>query len=74
MHVDLLDILRCPYCGGRLELVTSLFHRAEAGTITDGIIGCQCCVFPVVDGIPVMHLHPASNAARVAWVSISTMN
>ncbi len=64
MHVDLLDILRCPYCGGRLELVTSLFHRAEAGTITDGIIGCQCCVFPVVDGIPVMHLHPASNAAR----------
>lgn len=64
MHIELLEILRCPYCGGRLELVTSLFHRADAGTITDGVIGCQCCVFPVVDGIPVMHLHPASNAAR----------
>lgn len=64
MHVDLLEILRCPYCGGRLELVTSLFHRSDADTITDGVLGCQCCVFPVVDGIPVMHLHPASNAAR----------
>ena len=64
MHVDLLAILRCPYCGGRLDLVTSLFHRADGDTIRDGVIGCQCCVFPVVDGIPVMHLHPASNTAR----------
>lgn len=64
MHLDLLAILRCPYCGGRLELVMSSFHRTQGDTITDGVIGCQCCVFPVVDGIPVMHLHPASNAAR----------
>ena len=27
MQISTLDILRCPYCGGRLELVTSLFHR-----------------------------------------------
>ena len=26
MHVDLFEILRCPYCGGRLELVTSIFN------------------------------------------------
>ncbi|MEQ1731123.1 MAG: methyltransferase domain-containing protein [Vicinamibacterales bacterium] len=64
MHVDLLAILRCPYCGSRLELVTSIFHRTDADTIKDGVLGCECCVFPVVDGIPVMHLHPASNAAR----------
>ena len=51
MHLDLLEILRCPYCGGHLELVTSLFHRSDKYTVTDGVLGCQCCVFPVVDGI-----------------------
>ena len=64
MHVDLLEILRCPYCGGHLELVTSHFHRTSGDTITDGVLGCQCCVFPVVDGIPVLHLHPAAVKAR----------
>lgn len=64
MQRDLLTILRCPYCGGRLELVTSLFHRATADTIGDGVLGCECCVFPVVDGIPVLHLHPAAVRAR----------
>ena len=64
MHLDLLEILRCPYCGGHLELVTSLFHRSDKYTVTDGVLGCQCCVFPVVDGIPVLHLHPAAVKAR----------
>jgi len=64
MHTDLLEILRCPYCGGRLELVTSLFHRSTGDTITDGVLGCQCCVFPVVDGIPVLHLQPSAVKAR----------
>src|SRR5262245_4959132 len=64
MHISLLDILRCPYCGGRLELVTSLFHRSEADEITDGILGCQCCIFPVVAGIPVLHLQPETTKAR----------
>ena len=50
MKTDTLEILRCPYCGGRLELVESLFHRRTAGEIQDGILGCQCCIFPVVDG------------------------
>jgi uncharacterized protein YbaR (Trm112 family) len=64
MNVSLLDILRCPYCGGRLELVTSMFHRAEGATIRDGILGCHCCIFAVVDGIPVLHLQAASTDAR----------
>ena len=64
MHVDLLDILRCPYCGGHLELVTSLFHQTDGDTIANGILGCQCCVFPVVDGIPVLHLNPSGVKAR----------
>ncbi|MGC4085092.1 MAG: hypothetical protein QM736_23995 [Vicinamibacterales bacterium] len=66
MHVDLLEILRCPYCGGRLELVTSLFHRTDGDTIGDGVLGCQCCVFPIVDGIPVLHLGTSAVSARGA--------
>jgi uncharacterized protein YbaR (Trm112 family) len=64
MRLETLEILRCPYCGGRLELVDSLFHRRSAGEIHDGVLGCHCCVFPVVDGIPVLHLQPAAVTAR----------
>src|SRR5438270_4779383 len=64
MRIDTLDILRCPYCGGRLELVESLFHRRTAGKIQDGILGCHCCIFPIVDGIPVLHLQPPATEAR----------
>ena len=64
MKVDTLEILRCPYCGGRLDLVTSLFHRRTGDEIQDGVLGCQCCIFPVVDGIPVLHLLPAATTAR----------
>src|SRR6202171_102446 len=64
MRTDTLNVLRCPYCGGRLELVTSMFHRADGDRISEGILGCHCCIFPVVDGIPVLHLHPPAIAAR----------
>ena len=66
MHTGLLDLLRCPYCGGALELITSHFHRLDAGGVRDGIIGCECCTFPVVDGIPVMHLTEPGPAAAAA--------
>jgi uncharacterized protein YbaR (Trm112 family) len=59
-----LDILRCPYCGGVLALVTSMFHRRDGDEIQDGILGCHCCIFAVVDGIPIMHLDGASTTAR----------
>src|SRR5262245_6548517 len=64
MQLATLEILRCPYCGGRLELVESLFHRRTSDEIHDGILGCHCCIFPVVDGIPVLHLQPPATAAR----------
>lgn len=65
MRIDTLDILRCPFCGGRLELVEGLFHQRTDSDITNGVIACECCVFPVVDGIPVMHLQPHANTARL---------
>jgi uncharacterized protein YbaR (Trm112 family) len=64
MLTETLDVLRCPYCGGRLDLVESLFHRRSGDEIHDGILGCHCCIFPVVDGIPVLHVLPASTMAR----------
>ena len=64
MHTSTFDILRCPYCGGRLDLVTSSFNETRGDDIHTGILGCQCCVFPVIDGIPVMHLQPNATAAR----------
>src|SRR6059058_6108278 len=64
MHLELFEILRCPYCGGPLELVESLFHRRSGDQIIDGILGCHCCIFPVVDGIPVLHLQASASAAR----------
>ena len=64
MKVSTFEILRCPYCGSRLDLVTSSYHEAQGDEIQQGILGCQCCVFPVVDGIPVMHLQPAAVRAR----------
>ena len=64
MRVDTLDVLRCPFCGGRVVVVESLFHRCEGDEINDAILACHCCVFPVVAGIPVMHLAPAAVAAR----------
>src|SRR3989441_6131785 len=64
MRLETLEILRCPYCSGRLELVESLFHRRTNDEIHDGILGCYCCIFPLVDGIPVLHLQPHATAAR----------
>ena len=64
MLIETLDVLRCPYCGGRLALVDSIFHRRSADEIHDGILGCYCCIFPVVDGIPVLHLLPGASLAR----------
>jgi len=80
---ETLAILRCPYCGGGLELVEALPHhrggdpRTEspgheqgqefgAEDIVDGVLGCHCCLFPVVAGIPLMHLHPDAVAALEA--------
>ena len=63
MRSDTLDFLRCPYCGGRLVLDTSHYHHLGGDAIQDGILACQCCIFPVIDGIPVLHLQPAAVTA-----------
>src|SRR5438552_126110 len=44
--------------------VTSLFHETDGDEIENGILGCQCCIFPVVSGIPILHLQSTATAAR----------
>jgi len=63
MRAETLDILRCPYCGGRLALATAQFHTQDGDDLLNGILGCHCCAFPVVAGIPVLHLQPAASKA-----------
>ena len=63
MKEETLDILRCPYCGSRLSLVPSVFQCHTSDEIADGVLQCKCSWFPVVAGIPVLHLeHPVPDA------------
>ena len=66
MRADILEILRCPYCGGHLDLADDHPREREGDMLFAGILGCDCCTFPVVAGIPVMHLQPEAVAAREA--------
>ena len=54
MDASLLDVLRCPFCGTRLDLVQNEALAREGARVTWGVLGCQCCAFPIVDGIPVL--------------------
>ena len=54
MHTSLLDILRCPFCGTALAIVENEALSRAGDDIESGVLGCECCAFPVVAGIPVM--------------------
>jgi len=60
---QLLELLRCPYCGGTLGLADNAALVRQGEHIESGVLGCDCCAFPVVAGIPVMQ---ATDATRVA--------
>lgn len=46
------EFIRCPRCGGILELDTFV----EGGEIQEGILSCATCSleFPIIDGIPIV--------------------
>ncbi|MEZ5285696.1 MAG: hypothetical protein R2712_12995 [Vicinamibacterales bacterium] len=54
MRTTLLDLLRCPFCGGRLNLLDNAALVRATDRIESGVIWCDCCAFPVVAGIPVL--------------------
>jgi uncharacterized protein YbaR (Trm112 family) len=63
MHESLLALLRCPFCGTRLLPVEHDALVRHDERITSGVLGCECCAFPVVDGIPVLMADDASRGA-----------
>ena len=66
MHESLLTLLRCPFCGTRLAPVENHALVRQGGVIVAGVLGCECCAFPVIDGIPVLMADDTARAAIVA--------
>ena len=66
MNLSLLELLRCPYCGNRLSLVDNISLKRVSSTVDSGVLGCECCAFPVVSGIPTL-------IANVLWLAFMTM-
>jgi uncharacterized protein YbaR (Trm112 family)/SAM-dependent methyltransferase len=54
MHEHMLALLRCPFCGTRLSVVENDALVRAGGRIESGVLGCECCAFPIIAGIPVM--------------------
>jgi uncharacterized protein YbaR (Trm112 family) len=63
MRVETLDILRCPFCGSPLSLIDNRALARTATHIESGVLGCQCCAFPIVAGVPVMISDDTTRAA-----------
>ena len=66
MDERLLEVLRCPFCGGRLNLLDNAALVRERDRIESAVIWCACCAFPIVAGIPVLKADDASRAAILA--------
>src|SRR5262245_12182293 len=78
MREALLDVLRCPFCGSSLTVVdTEALVRAGCH-IEWGVLGCDCCAYPVAAGIPVfiaddhtrnaMHMMEAGDQERALFM------
>ena len=64
MRHDALELLRCPYCGGRLALDRDRFVNETGDEVIDGVLRCFCSEFPVVSGIAVMTVEGMAEIAR----------
>jgi SAM-dependent methyltransferase len=64
VHVETLALLRCPYCGGRIDLHSDRYHRRDGDEILDAVVGCHCCHFAIVAGIAVITLEGQADTAR----------
>ena len=66
MLIETLDLLRCPFCGTRLSVVENAALERSPTRIQSGVLGCECCAFPVVAGIPVLIADDATRDAMHA--------
>lgn len=60
MRAALLDLLRCPFCGGAFSPGD---RPSPTARIDYGVLFCACCAYPVVDGIPVVTVSDAASQA-----------
>src|SRR5262245_57634995 len=54
MQDALLDLLRCPFCGTSVSPLENEALVRAGSCIESGVLGCECCTFPIVAGIPVL--------------------
>lgn len=54
MRPALLELLECPFCGTPLSQVESPATQHSAAGLEYGALGCECCAYPVVEGIPII--------------------
>ncbi len=66
MRATLLDWIRCPFCGTRLQVIDNAALERTDARIEAGVLGCECCAFPVVAGIPILLADDATRAAMHA--------
>ena len=66
MQATLLDWIRCPFCGTRLQLVDNAALARDDTRIEAGVLGCECCAFPVIAGIPILLADDATRTAMHA--------
>jgi SAM-dependent methyltransferase len=64
MRLQTVELLRCPYCGGRLTHRDDLFHVRTAHDLTFGILACACAQFPIVSGVAVLTVEGVADNAR----------
>ena len=54
MKRALLELMQCPYCGGRFEISSEV--EGDTDRLTYGLLRCRCFEFPVVDGVLLLSL------------------
>ena len=66
MQASLLTVLRCPFCGTALNLVAEVPVVRRGDDLESAVLGCACCAYPVVAGIPVVIAGDRERAAMNA--------
>ena len=54
MKKEILQLLRCPFCGTNISVANDATCNEIDGSLWTAILGCECCAYPLVDGIPVL--------------------
>jgi SAM-dependent methyltransferase/uncharacterized protein YbaR (Trm112 family) len=56
MKQELLELMKCPYCGADFE-IEDIYSESE-GELTNGCIKCECDIYPILEGILIIKNTP----------------